>query len=310
MSATFSEDSWRSYYKLIVKPRIAITVGDPAGIGPEIAHKAACDARVRAACDPVLYGPSPGATFPAGVLSAATGRAAYEAICAAVRDARAQLVHGIATAPISKLAFAHAGLPWKGHTDLLAHLTNSRRVAMMFWSEPLKVILATVHVSLAEVPRLLTPELLHDIIDLTTGELPRFGLAAPRLALCGLNPHAGEHGLLGDEDERVLRPAVSAARQRGIAIDGPFPADTIFVRASRGEFDAVIACYHDQGLIPVKLLAFGRAVNVTLGLPIVRTSVDHGTAFDIAGKGVADPSSMIEAVLLAARLAKAGPGRR
>jgi 4-hydroxythreonine-4-phosphate dehydrogenase len=175
---------------------------------------------------------------------------------------------------------------------------------MMFWSEPLKVVLATVHVPLADVSRLLTLELLGGIIDLTAQALPRFGIRRPRLALAGLNPHAGEEGLLGDEEVRVLTPAVEAARSRGIAIDGPFPGDTIFGRATRGEFDAVIACYHDQGLIPVKLLAFGRAVNVTLGLPIVRTSVDHGTAFDIAGKGIAEPSSMVEAVLLAARLSK------
>ena len=224
-------------------------------------------------------------------------------MCAAVRDAQAGAVHAVATAPVNKLAFSRAGLPWKGHTDLLAHLTGSPRVAMMFWSEPLKVVLATIHVPLASVPGALTREVLDGIVDLSAAELPRFGIPQPRLALAGLNPHAGEDGLLGTEDETVLRPAVNAARARGIHIDGPFPADTLFVRAARGEFDAVIACYHDQGLIPVKLLAFGRAVNVTLGLPIVRTSVDHGTAFDIAGKGVADPSSMIEAVLLAARLA-------
>jgi 4-hydroxythreonine-4-phosphate dehydrogenase len=161
-----------------------------------------------------------------------------------------------------------------------------------------------VHVPLADVPRLLTREVLGDTIDLTARELPRFGIDRPRLALAGLNPHAGEEGLLGREEQEVLRPAVEAARARGVSIEGPFPGDTIFGRATRGEFDAVIACYHDQGLIPVKLLAFGRAVNVTLGLPIVRTSVDHGTAFDIAGAGVADPSSMIEAILLAARLSK------
>jgi 4-hydroxythreonine-4-phosphate dehydrogenase len=215
------------------------------------------------------------------------------------------VVDAVATAPVNKLAFSHAGLPWKGHTDLLGHLTGSRRVAMMFWSEPLKVVLATVHLPLADVPRTLTGELLDGIIDLTASELPRFGIATPRLALAGLNPHAGEDGLLGEEEERTLRPCVASARARGVQIDGPFPGDTVFVRAVRGEFDAVIACYHDQGLIPVKLLAFGRAVNVTLGLPIVRTSVDHGTAFDIAGRGVADPSSMIEATLLAARLAVA-----
>jgi len=201
---------------------------------------------------------------------------------------------------------ATRGLPWKGHTDLLAHLTGSPRVAMMFWSDPLKVVLATVHVPLAEVPRMITADLLHGIIDLTAGALPRFGVSVPRLALAGLNPHAGEAGLLGDEDDRVLKPAVEAAKRRGVDISGPYPGDTVFVRASRGEFDAVIACYHDQGLIPVKLLAFGESVNVTLGLPIIRTSVDHGTAFDIAGKGVADPSSMIAATLLAARLAVAG----
>ena len=290
-------------------PRIAVTVGDPAGIGPEVAHKASHDLRVLAVCEPVLYGPPAGARFAPGMLSAEAGRAAYEAICSAVRDAQAGVVAGIATAPINKLAFARAGLPWKGHTDLLAHLTGSSRVAMMFWSEPLKVVLASVHVPLAEVSRIMTRELLDGVIRLSARELPRFGLARPRLALAGLNPHAGEDGLMGTEEQRILRPAVVAARACGIDIEGPCPGDTVFVRASRGEFDAVIACYHDQGLIPIKLLAFGRAVNVTLGLPIVRTSVDHGTAFDIAGKGVADPSSLIEAIVLAAQLAAHKPGR-
>jgi 4-hydroxythreonine-4-phosphate dehydrogenase len=287
-----------------VKPRIAITVGDPAGIGPEIARKTAADARVAEACEVLLYSPPPGETFEMGTPSARAGRAAFDLICAAVRDAQQGIVDAVATAPISKLALARAGLPWKGHTDLLAHLTGSRRVAMLFWSGPLKVVLATVHVPLAMVPRELTRERLDDTIDLAASELPRLGAGRPRLALAGLNPHAGEDGVLGDEERLVLRPAVEAARARGIDIDGPFPADTLFVRASSREFDAVIACYHDQGLIPVKLAAFGRAVNVTLGLPIVRTSVDHGTAFDIAGKGVADPSSLIEATLLAARLAR------
>ena len=283
--------------------KIAITVGDPAGIGPEIAAKAASDPRVRAVCEPVLYGPPDSQAFAPGELSAAAGQAAYDAIRAAVRDAQAGAVAAIATAPVNKLAFARAGLPWKGHTDLLAHLTGSPQVAMMFWSPSLRVVLATVHVALAEVPRLLTRELLAAIIGLTARELPRFGLPQARLALAGLNPHAGEDGVIGDDEQRVLRPAVEAAVASGIDISGPFPGDTIFGRAARGEFDAVIACYHDQGLIPVKLLAFGRAVNVTLGLPIIRTSVDHGTAFDIAGRGIADPSSMVEAVLLAARLA-------
>jgi 4-hydroxythreonine-4-phosphate dehydrogenase len=203
---------------------------------------------------------------------------------------------------VNKAAFAAAGLPWKGHTDLLAHLTGAPRVAMMFHADVLRVVLATVHVPLRDVPALLTRDLLEGVIDLTASSLPRFGVSVPRLALAGLNPHAGEEGLIGTEDRDVLAPAVAACRGRGIDVAGPFPADTVFVRAVKGEFDAVVACYHDQGLIPVKMAAFGRAVNVTLGLPIVRTSVDHGTAFDIAGRGVADPSSLVEAIKLAARL--------
>jgi len=291
------------HFRASMKPRIAITVGDPAGIGPEIARKTADDPRVREVCEPVLYGPPEGVHFAPGVLSGDAGRAAYDAICAAVRDAQAGTVAGIATAPINKLAFSKAGLPWKGHTDLLGHLTGSPRVAMMFWSEPLKVVLATIHVPLAAVPVTLTYDVMAETIDLTARELPRLGIPRPRLAVAGLNPHAGEEGLMGAEERTVIRPAVEAARSRGIQITGPLPGDTVFVRAVKGEFDVVIACYHDQGLIPVKLLAFGRSVNVTLGLPIIRTSVDHGTAFDIAGKGVADPASLIEATLLAARLA-------
>ena len=287
------------------KPRIAITVGDPAGIGPEIARKAAENPGVREVCEPILYGPPEHLQFAAGVLSGEAGQAAYEAICAAVRDAQAGTIAAIATAPINKLAFSKAGLPWKGHTDLLGHLTRSTRVAMMFWSEPLKVVLATIHVPLAAVPVTLTRDVMAETIDLAARELPRFLPAGvrPRLAVAGLNPHAGEEGLLGAEERTVIRPAVEAARSRGIDVVGPLPGDTVFLRAKNGEFDAVIACYHDQGLIPVKLLAFGHSVNVTLGLPIIRTSVDHGTAFDIAGKGIADPTSMIAATLLAGRLA-------
>jgi 4-hydroxythreonine-4-phosphate dehydrogenase len=284
-----------------MKPRIGITVGDPAGIGPEIAAKAAADPRVLDACEPRLYD-VPG-SFVTGAVSAQAGRAAYEAIVRAVDDARAGVIDAMATAPVNKEAFAQAGLPWKGHTDLLAHLTNTDRVAMLFYAEQLRVVLATIHVPLAEVPRLLTRGAADFTIDITARELPRFGYERPRLAFAGLNPHAGEHGVIGTEDDEVIAPAVADARGRGVDITGPWPADTVFGRAIRGEFDAVIACYHDQGLIPVKLVAFGRAVNVTLGLPIIRTSVDHGTAFDIAGRGIADPSSLVEAILLAAHLA-------
>jgi 4-hydroxythreonine-4-phosphate dehydrogenase len=164
-------------------------------------------------------------------------------------------------------------------------------------------VLATVHIPLADVPRTLTASTMETAIAVTARELPRFGIERPRIAVAGLNPHAGEHGLFGDEEAQAIVPAIERCRTRGIDVSGPFPGDTVFVRARRREFDVVIACYHDQGLIPVKLLAFGEAVNVTLGLPIVRTSVDHGTAFDIAGKGIADAQSMIAAVLLAAKLA-------
>jgi 4-hydroxythreonine-4-phosphate dehydrogenase len=286
------------------KPRVAITAGDPAGIGPEIAARAAADASVLDVCEPIIYGPSNGQSFAPGQLSGDAGRAAYDAIVRAVADATARSVDAIATAPINKEALRLAGLPWNGHTDMLAHLTGARDVAMMFHSEALRVVLATVHIALADVPRALTRASLEATIDLTARELPRFGIGTPRIAVAGLNPHAGEHGLFGREEETVITPAIDACRARGIDVAGPFPGDTVFVRARRGEFDVVVACYHDQGLIPVKLVAFGQAVNVTLGLPIVRTSVDHGTAFDIAGKGVADPQSMIAAVLLAARLAK------
>jgi len=284
-------------------PRIALTVGDPAGIGPELVEKARLDASVLAACEPLVYGPPDGASFQPGVLSAEAGRAGYDALLRAVEDAQAGRVDAVATAPINKEAWALAGLPWRGHTELLAHLTGARRVAMMFYSRPLRVVLATIHVALADVPRLITRAGLADLIRLTASELPRFGFARPRLAVAGLNPHAGEHGLIGTEDDAVLRPAVEDCRADGIDVGGPFPADTLFVRASRGEFDAVVACYHDQGLVPIKMAAFGQAVNVTLGLPIIRTSVDHGTAFDIAGTGRADPGSLIQAILLAARLA-------
>jgi 4-hydroxythreonine-4-phosphate dehydrogenase len=269
---------------------------------------AADDPGVRGVCARFIYGPPADIICEPGRRPADAGRAAYDAIHAAVDDARRGEVAAIATAPVNKMAFARAGLPWKGHTDLLGYLTESPRVAMMFWSEPLKVVLATVHLPLADVPAALTRELVDGLIDLVADELPHFGMMDPRIAVAGLNPHAGEDGLMGTEEQLVLRPAVEAAQKRRIEIDGPFPGDTVFGRASRGEFDVVIACYHDQGLIPVKLLAFGRAVNVTLGLPIIRTSVDHGTAFDIAGKGIADPSSMIEATLLAARLASAHRG--
>jgi 4-phospho-D-threonate 3-dehydrogenase / 4-phospho-D-erythronate 3-dehydrogenase len=286
------------------RPRIAITVGDPAGIGPEIAAKAAADPSIRAICEPIIYAPPDDPSIRIGEVSAAAGKAAYDTIVRAVTAARQGEVDAIATAPVNKLAFAKAGLPWKGHTDLLAHLCDAKRVAMMFHSPQLKVVLITVHVPLKDVSALLSRELVDGTIALTVDAMTRFGNARPKIAMAGLNPHAGEDGVIGTEDQRILMPAVETARARSIDIHGPIPGDTVFVRAVRGEFDCVIACYHDQGLIPVKLLSFGSAVNVTIGLPIIRTSVDHGTAFDIAGKGVADPGSMIAAVRLAAEMVR------
>jgi len=287
-------------------PVIAITVGDPGGIGPEIARKAAVSPRVIACCKPVVYGPwrdEALAAFEKGRATAEGGRAAYDAIATAVGDALARKVDAMATGPISKEGLAMAGHPWKGHTDLLAHLTGAKRVAMMFWSPRLRVVLATVHIPLADVPKELTADRLRAAVELSHLEMPRFGVATPRIGVAAINPHAGEHGLIGREEASVMQPAIEAMRSEGIDVAGPFPADTLFVRAARGEFDIIVAAYHDQGLIPVKLLGFGSAVNVTLGLPIIRTSVDHGTAYDIAGTNAADESSLIEAILLAARLA-------
>ena len=288
-------------------PRIGLTIGDPSGIGPEIAEKAASDSRVLAVCEPILYGPSGSERrgFHPGVGVVEGGRVSFEAVKAATLDAMEGRLDAISTAPINKAVWAAAGLTWRGHTDLLASLTGAPHVAMMFYAERLRVVLATVHVPIAEVPTLLTRERIRRTIKLAATELPRFGIATPRLALAGLNPHAGEDGLIGEEDATVLAPAVASCRSSGIDVCGPLPGDTVFVRALNGEFDAVVACYHDQGLIPIKMVAFGQAVNVTLGLPIIRTSVDHGTAYDIAGTNTADPSSMVKAVCLAARLASA-----
>ena len=288
-------------------PRIGITTGDPAGIGPEVSRRAAEDPAVLAVCEPVLYTtPGAGACRP-GVISAVAGRAAYQAVTRAVRDAQAGRIDAVTTGPVSKQAWARAGLRWRGHTELLAELTGAGEVRMMFYAGRLSVVLATVHTPLAHVPALLTRERLETTIALAHAELPRFGVPRPRLALAGLNPHAGEGGLLGTEEQEVFAPVVESCRARGVDVSDPIPADVVFRRAAAGEFDAVIACYHDQGLLPIKLMAFGRAVNVTLGLPIVRTSVDHGTAFDIAGQGKADPAAMIAAVRLAARLAAVRP---
>ena len=322
------------------KPRVGITIGDPAGIGPEIALKAVADRNVCAICQPVLIG-SAGeirrqakalgltceypvfveselatgdepvicdtGSLPAscewGSLSAAAGQASVAAIQAGTRLCLAHQLDALATAPINKESLKLAGSPFPGHTEMLAALCGVDDVLMCFFAGNLRVFLLTIHQSLTDAIRAITKKRVIEAVGLADRELRRFGLPRPRIAVAGLNPHAGEHGLFGTEEIREIAPAIEECRRlHQLDVCGPFPADTLFVRAARGEFDAVAACYHDQGLIAVKCLAFGEAVNVTLGLPIIRTSVDHGTAFDIAGRGLADPGSLIEAIKLAARL--------
>jgi 4-hydroxythreonine-4-phosphate dehydrogenase len=263
------------------------------------------DARVPAGrCPLVESGPADDPLPPPGRAGAAGGRAALAAIAEAVRLALAGRVDGIVTAPISKEAIRAAGSPFPGHTEMLASLTGARRHAMMLVGGPLRVSLATIHVPLAEVPSLITRQSVRRVIELTWDAVRSFGLRRPKIAVCGLNPHAGEAGIMGDEERRVIAPAVRALAKRGVPVSGPWPADTIFHRAARGEFAAVVAMYHDQGLGPLKTLAFDTGVNLTLGLPIIRTSVDHGTAFDIAGTGTASPESLLAAVELAATMAR------
>jgi 4-hydroxythreonine-4-phosphate dehydrogenase len=313
--------------------RLALTLGDPAGIGPEVVLRALASPD-RPAADCIVYGPLEalvergrlfGLRLPqelgAGVVdvplehpvalgetSAAAGRAAAEAVLRGVRDAREGRVDALVTAPLNKAALHAAGYPWPGHTEMLAEAAGVRDVAMLFVGGPLRVALLTIHRSLASVAGALSSGEVRRVARLVHRELPRFGVSRRRIGVCGLNPHAGEGGLLGSEEEDVLAPAIAGLRAEGMDVAGPFAADSLFVRAARGEFDAVLACYHDQGLIPVKLLAFNRSVNVTLGLPFVRTSVDHGTGFDIVEQGVADPTSLLEAMKLAGALADGSAG--
>jgi len=289
-----------------VKARLAMTVGDPRGIGAEIVAKALADPRVAGRFDIVVVGPrragvdvqeSVGDWRPdMGVATA--GKLSGLAIERAVKLAMNGDVDGIVTAPIDKAALLAGGYDYPGHTEMLAELTGSQ-VAMMLASDKLRVVLATTHIPLSDVGERLTLDTIVDTADVTRRGLQEwFAIDDPRLALCALNPHAGDSGRFGDEDDTLLAPAARAA---GIA--GPFPADTVFVRAMRGEFDAVIAPYHDVGMTAIKVASFGSAVNVTLGLPFPRTSPDHGTALDIAGQNKADPSSMIEATLLCGSIA-------
>ncbi|MDX2184591.1 MAG: 4-hydroxythreonine-4-phosphate dehydrogenase PdxA [Gemmatimonadaceae bacterium] len=291
-----------------MRPRLAVTLGDPRGIGPELVAAALRDAALLDIAELVPVGPrgtevdvveSVGRWTPGGS-PAEAGSLAGRAVERAVELAVAGGVHGIVTAPLDKHALGAAGYHDPGHTELLSRLTGAP-TAMCLASDRLRVVLATTHVPLRAVPEALTHEAILGAARLTIAGLTEwFDIASPRVALCALNPHAGDGGRFGTEDDTLLAPAARAA---GIA--GPFPADTVFVRAMRGEFDAVIAPYHDVGMTAIKVASFGSAVNLTFGLPFPRTSPDHGTALDIAGQGIADPSSFFAAVRLAASAATA-----
>jgi len=312
-----------------LKPIVGITLGDPSGIGPEVAIKAATSNEVRRFCVPLLIGSpvlatqeikslrlrrpaipisptaNPKALIPVGQASAEAGRQALEAIRAGVRLWEGGKIEALVTAPVSKESLRLAGYPYPGHTELLAHLTKTRMFAMMFLAGKLRVVLATIHVPYRQVLKLLTPELVWEKALLAEEALKKyFKITKPRLALLGLNPHAGEKGQFGWEEKKVLAPVVKALQRKGLAISGPHAADALFSYHNREKYDAVIALYHDQGLIPVKALASRRCVNLTLGLPLVRTSPGHGTAYDIAGQGIADPSSTVAAIALACEILK------
>jgi len=340
------------------RPKVAISLGDPGGIGPEVIVKALADPALRKQAhfrilgaqapldaaaqaagiepfwwrvsaqspaaetagvhDVVLLDYEPGGVVHAPRVTKACGELSFRFIDDAIAQAKLPVSHplhadAIVTGPINKAAWAKAGhKQFPGHTELLADRFGVKHFGMMFHAagergspqmpHDLNVILATAHIPLMEVRNVLTIGRVSDTIDLGSDACKRLGIRNPRIAVCGLNPHAGEEGLLGDEDQRLIEPAIKIARSNGIDVSGPFPADTIFISAIQGKFDLVVAMYHDQGLIPVKLLARDRAVNMTVGLPAIRTSPDHGTAFDIAGKNLADPGSMRSAILLALRM--------
>jgi 4-phospho-D-threonate 3-dehydrogenase / 4-phospho-D-erythronate 3-dehydrogenase len=309
-------------------PRLIVSAGDPAGIGPEVTLKALARPEVRALGDIAVAGdpahlertarelglPAPervelagdaGAVRP-GQLSAEGGAAAVAAITRAVELIQAGAYDGLVTAPINKEAIRLAGFPWPGHTELLADLAGAADVRMLLVTDRLRVVHVTTHRSLRSAIEAATRDRVLRTIELGAGGMRRLGVQRPRVAVAGLNPHAGEGGLFGDEELREIGPAVEAARAAGFDASGPLPPDTVFWRAVGGEFDLVVAMYHDQGHIPVKLSGFDEGVNVTLGLPFPRSSVDHGTAFDIAGRGVARWQSMAAAIRVGARLAAGG----
>jgi 4-hydroxythreonine-4-phosphate dehydrogenase len=320
--------------------KIAVTMGEPGGIGPEVTVKALADPEVMDSCHPVVIGdrsvledavrlanlsikvvavhdlsesrPASGrievldacrsTPFEKGAPSENGGRVAVEYVKKAAALALTGESDAIVTAPLSKESLNMAGHSWPGHTELLAEQSGTKSFAMMFVSSRLNIILSTIHVSLRRVPDLINEERVSDIIGLSMKGADMLGIQGPRIAVAGLNPHAGESGIFGNEEIRSIIPAIQKSQEKGINVSGPYPPDVVFYRAYNGDFDMVVCMYHDQGLIPFKMLAFDTGVNVTVGLPIIRTSPDHGTGFDIAWKNMARPSSMIEAIKLATRI--------
>ncbi len=327
-------------YNLRMRKKLAITLGDPGGIGPEIIVKSLYCAEIRDYCTPVVIcdrvvleealrllglpveiriikrpeesDPSVGfielidigkiEEFEKGRPTVEGGRACVGYIKKAVELAMNNQVNGIVTAPISKEALKMAGFSWSGHTEMIAELTNTKEYAMMLVGGPLRVILVTIHTALKNVPELIKKESVMKTIRLAKQACNMMGIENPKIAVAGLNPHAGEAGIFGDEELKEIIPAVDMAQKEGISVSGPYPPDIVFHKAYKGEIDIIVSMYHDQGLIPLKMIAFDEGVNVTVGLPIIRTSPDHGTAYDIAWKGIANPSSMIEAIKMGARL--------
>jgi 4-hydroxythreonine-4-phosphate dehydrogenase len=315
------------------QPTIAVTMGDPAGVGPEVCLQLLGNAAVREFARPVVYGdlgilrrcaevtglnaPEPSLVrdltlfddtgFAPGVVSAKTGAAGYGYVLASIEAAMSGEVAAVATAPLNKEALRAAGVPYPGHTEIFADKTGATRACMFQYSDEVRASFVTVHCGYHQVPALMTIDRILDVIELTADAMRRIRGTEPVIGVLGLNPHAGEHGLFGNrEEETLIEPAMELARQRGITVEGPIPPDTAFLPERRRRTGAFVCMYHDQGHIPLKALAFDTAVNTTLGLPIIRTSVDHGTACDIAWQGKAKGSSLVEAVRLAAKLAVTG----
>ncbi len=337
-------DITENHNSITAQPVIGVTMGDPAGIGPEVVVKALAEPAIRRAAKFIVFGMDEqlryaadqaeiepfwgrhqhekiSRDYPFKVVvadydeysvppwikgpSAAAGEASLRFCADAIDAAKRNIIDAIVTAPISKTSWKLAGSHFPGHTEMLAKLTKSKRKVMMFVAGPMKMALATIHEALFEVRHKFTIGCVFEPIDLlNTALMEYFDIENPKIAVAALNPHAGENGQFGDEEQRIISPAILLATEQGIDCEGPFPADTLFLRAARGEFDGVVAMYHDQGLIPVKLLAFDKAVNVTIGIPIIRTSPAHGTAFDIVGKNLASPAGMKAAITTAIQMAK------